>query len=170
MRGWLGAARVGLIVAGAAVLGGCHTYHVVDEPPVGSMVRVRVPLTSAIVGNSSSIETVSVEGLLVGVGDTLKLATETRREFGAYRELIQRDTLRLARSQASSVEVREFSTARSVVLGTVIAGVAGLAAWYAFDLGGGDGGDGPGNGNGTVTTSIVASPSILSAVWGLIAR
>lgn len=170
MRGGVGPGRVGLVCVAVAVLTGCHTYHVVDEPPVGSVVRVRVPLTSAIAGTSAPIETVSVEGLLVGAGDTLRIATETRRELGAYRELIQRDTLRLARSQASSVEVREFSTGRSVVLGTVIAGVAGLAAWYAFDLGGGEAGDGPGNGNGTVTTSIVASPSILSAVWGLIAR
>lgn len=169
MRRWLGAGRVGLACVAIAVLSGCHTYHVVDEPPVGSMVRVRVPLTSAIAGTRAPIETVSLEGLLVAAGDTLMLATETRRELGAYRELIQRDTLRLARSQASSVEVREFSTARSVVLGTVIAGVAGLAAWYAFDLGGGQAGDDSGNGNGTVT-SIVASPSIVSAVWGLIAR
>lgn len=164
----LGVGRIGVVCLLATFLSGCHTYHQVDNPPVGSMVRVRVPVTSAIAGRNAPVESASIEGMLVAADDTLTLATETRREFGAYRELMQRDTLRLARSQASSVEVREFSTKRSVVLGVVIAGVAGVSAWYAFDLGGG--GDPPGGNGGEPPALSVVTPSLLSALWGLIAR
>lgn len=162
-------ARQTLVVLGIALLSGCYSYHPVASAPVGSMVRVRVPVTSALNNPNRAPETASIEGLVVAGGDTISLATETRREFGAYREIVQHDTIRLAATQASLVEVREFSSKKSVALGVVIAGGAGLAAAVAFGLGGGRGGNPTDPGTGP-QTAVVVSASFLSTVWGLVTR
>lgn len=159
---------VGLLCAGLALLTGCHTYRSVQAPPPGSVVRVSVPVRSALSDPNAAAPTSAIEGRLLSAGDTLVLAVENRRMFGMHREIVQFDTLRLSRSQTSTVEVREFSTGRSVVLGTVIAATAGGAAAVAFGLGGGSDGNGPG-GDGTVA-SIVATPSLISAFWGFVFR
>lgn len=164
----LEACKAALLCAGIAFSTGCYTYRLVDSPPIGSIVRVRVPVTSALNSRNSAPETASIEGHLIDVGDTIAVATETRRELGAYREIVQFDTLRLAMSQTSSLEVREFSRSRSILLGTSIAAIAGTAAAVAFGLGGG--GDPPDSGGGGPVTSIVVSPSIVSVLWGLIVR
>jgi hypothetical protein len=163
MRG-SGFTKVLVFAAGASFLGGCHTYRATGTPPVGSTVRVHVPVTSAL---SRAPETASVEGLLVSMGDTLTLETQTRRELGAFRELVQVDTFRLATAQAALVEVREFSTSRSVILGVVVAAGAGLAAAYAFGLGGGQTPPDPGP---PPPVSAVVSSSLVQSLVGLVFR
>ena len=152
---------------GVAYLTGCHTYTPVQTEPVGSDVRVRVPLTSAISGRNGAVETVGIEGRLIGVGDTLFLATETRRELGAYREITQFDTISVAMDQTSSIEVKEFSTTRSIILGASIAAVAGVAAVIAFNAtSGSEGEESPGP--GSPDSSLLVSRSLVSVLWGLL--
>lgn len=159
--------RVVLFSAGVSLLTGCHTYRAVDDPPIGSVVRVRVPVTSPLSDLNRAPETISIDGRLLENGDTIAVATETRREMGAYRELVQFDTLRLAASQTSSLELREFSTRRSVVLGVTVAGAAGYLAAVALGLVGGESGD---EGTPPLPETAVISRSLLSSVWGLITR
>ena len=154
-----------LLVAAVLLLGGCYTYQVVDTPPLGSTVRVRVPVTSALDDRNTAPPSVAVEGAVLQVGDTLVLARRTRREFGAFREVILLDTLRLVRAQTSSIELKEFSSGKSVMLGIVIAaGITGLAL-AGFK---GGGGDGETPGVDPPNPSIVVNGSVLSAVWGFI--
>lgn len=168
MSTWSQVRRLVLVLAGAAFLTGCHTYQTVDAPVPGSTVRVSVPVSSAFSDPNAASQTAAVEGLLLSAGDTLVLAVETRRMFGVHREITQYDTMRVASTHASTVEVREFSTGRSVALGTVIAAAATGAAAVAFGLGGGSAGEGP---DGTdPVSSIVVSRSLLGALWGLVGR
>jgi hypothetical protein len=161
--------RFAATAAAVFLASGCYTYQVVDSPPVGSMVRVRVPVSSALSDPNRAIETASIEGLVIrNESDTLSLATETTRQLGAYRELTQFDTLRLASTQMSSVELREFSKQKSVILGVAIAGGATLLAAKAFGLGGGESGQIPGPGD--PVNSFVISRSVVSAIWGAIIR
>jgi hypothetical protein len=102
------------------------------------------------------------------MSDTITLATQTRREFGAYREITQYDTLRFASSQANSLEIREFARNRSVVLGVAIAAGAGFGGALAFGLGGGSKNQPP-DGQGPLP-AVVVSGSLLSTLWGAIAR
>ena len=150
--------------AGVAFLAGCHTYSLVENPPLGSDVRVRVPVSSPL---SRRVDVVSLEGQLVESGDTLTLATETRRQLGAYSELMQYDTLRLARTQVNSVELKEFSTSRSVMLGVVVTGGVVLGGLLGFGLfGGGD----EANGGGDPIQTTVISRSLVSSLLGLVFR
>ena len=115
------------------VVSGCHTYRVVEAPTMGSIVRVQVPVTSALDGPNAASRTASLEGVVVGVGQTLLLATETRREYGQYREVVQFDTISLSAAQASVIEVREFSSQRSVAMGAIITVGAITAGILAFN-------------------------------------
>lgn len=161
--------RLGLLLTGATLLAGCHTYRPVTQPLPGSTVRVSVPVSSALSDRNSSPQTTAVEGRLVSAGDTLVLAVQNRQSYGAYREIVRLDTLRLASTQASTVEVREFSTGRSIVLGTAIAAIATGAAATAFGWGSGSDNPNAPDGSGPVT-SIVATPSLISSLWGLVVR
>lgn len=144
--------------AWAAFLAGCHSYRSVDTAPVGEVVRVRVPVASPV---GRSVESVSLEGQVLSNGDTITLATSTRRQLGAFSELMQFDTIRLAETQVASVELKEFSTKRSVVLGVAIAAGAFVAAAYGFGLvGGADPPDDPG-----IPPPVAFS--LLRLPWGL---
>lgn len=156
-------ARGLVLTAGIAFLAGCHTYRMVESPPLGSDVRVRVPVSSPL---SRTVDVVSLEGQLVEDGDTLTLATETRRQLGAYSELMQYDTVRLARTQVNSVELKEFSTSRSVMLGVVITGGAVLGGLLGFGLFGG-GTDSEGE---VPPQTTVISRSLVSTLLGLVFR
>lgn len=154
-----------LTVMAISLLSACHTYRAVDEPVPGTTVRVHVPVASPLASRNAPPASVAVEGLVVEGGDTLVLAVTTRRELGAFRELTQYDTVYLGPEQRTGVEVREFSSARSIALGSVIAaGVAGLAA-AAFGLGGGGSPDDPGN---PPPAPAVVVGSVVSAVWGVL--
>lgn len=159
-------ARAFVLVLGAALLSGCHTYRVVDAPTIGSTVRVHVPVTSAL--NAGRDESASVEGVLLSFGDSIKLESQTRRAIGAFRELSQVDTFRLATEQASLVEVRELSRKRSVVLGVAVLGGVTLAAVYGFRGGGSDPYD-PG-GPPPPVGAVVMDRSLITSLLGLVFR
>jgi len=161
--------RLATVLVVSSILAGCYTYAPVQSPMVGSTVRVHVPVQSAVADRNAAPRTETVEGVVLGAGDTLALATETRREIGAYRELIQFDTLRLGMDQTSLVEAREFSTARSIGLGAAIAVVAGVAAVVAFNSSR-NGGEVPDPGPGEPAPAVVFSGSLLGSLWGLVAR
>lgn len=137
-------------VAALAFLGilpGCYAYRVADAPAPGTVARVHVPVFSAADDPNEAPETASVEGIVVEYGDSIVLATTIRREIGAYREVSRDDTLRIAVEGTTRIEVREFSKAKSVLMGGVVAGGAVLLALTALGLQGGDAGD-SGDGDG----------------------
>ena len=161
--------RTGCAVACGVVLTGCHTYQVVGSPPaVGSTVRVHVPVSSPLIGGNRAPRTATVEGRLLTASDTIALATRTRLPFGAFRELVQVDTFRLAASDASRVEVRELSGTRSVVFGVVVAAGAALLAFAAFDFG--PPGNPPDPPGGQEQSSVVVHGSLVSSLVGLLSR
>jgi hypothetical protein len=161
LRGFLQAVALSV---GVVFLAGCHTYTLVERAPVGTDVRVRLPVSSPL---NRAPEFVSLEGRVLENGDTLSLATETRRQLGTFSELTQFDTLRLASTQISTIETKEFSTARSIVLGVAIAGGATVAALFGFW---GPGGSDPPEGGGPPTQSTIISRSLVSSFLDLVFR
>lgn len=122
---------------------GCYSYRLTEDAPVGAVARLRVPIQSAIVDPNSPPGTVAVEGKVISVGDTIEFEASTRHTLGLFQDVVQYDTLRVARDGVVSIEVREFSTTKSVLLGAgIVAGTATLAA-AAAGVGGGDAGDAP---------------------------
>ena len=159
--------RMGLAVLLGLAASSCYTYTPVQNPAMGSTIRVHVPIGNALRDANQAPETAAVEGEVVSVGDTLALATERRQEYGAYREVIQYDTLRVGMDQPTLIEVRAFSSQKSILLGTVIAAGATFAAVAAFNAGDdGSGGDDSEPSPGP-TPAVVVSPSIISAIIGL---
>lgn len=161
--------RMAVVILGAVALSGCYTYRTVESPAIGTAVRVNIPVTvSSALTSGTSTESVAIEGVVLGVGDTLSLATQTRRSMGAYRDLVQFDTLRLAQDQRTSIQLKEFSSSRSAILGLVIAGAAGTAAAVAFGFGGGESGDTPPGPVGPETA--VVSSGMISTVLRILRR
>jgi len=152
------------------VMGGCHSYTPVRTAPPGSTVRVRVPVTSVVDNPNAPPQTVSLEGtLLAAGGDTIKIATRSRRELGAFRgELISYDTVSLAADERYGMDLVEFSTSKSVALGLGIAVGAGLAAVAAF----GEGGSSrtPDGGGGGPVAAVISSSTVSSFLGVLFGR
>ena len=137
-RRWL-VALLGVVLT----VPGCYSYRLVEDAPVGAVARLRVPIQSAIVDPNSPPGTVAVEGKVISVGDTIEFEASTRHTLGLFQDVVQYDTLRVARDGVTSIEVREFSATKSVLLGAgILAGTAALAA-AAAGVGGGDAGDAP---------------------------
>lgn len=153
LRGRLGA---GLVLLSATLMTACHTYTPVSAPAPGSTVRVQIPVRSAVDDPNAPIPTRAIEGRVVSAGDTLVLATQNRYEYGAYREIVQYDTLRLGPEQRASVQVREFSRRRSVVLGVALTGIVVGAAILA--LGNTFGSEGDGLPDDTPNSSVIGIP------------
>ncbi len=126
---------------GATVLSGCFSYLPVESPTPGAIARLRVPVNSAVAAPGAPPETATVEGVVLEAGDTIVIEVQTRREIGAYREFIQENTYRIARSDLVSVEMRELSRNRSVGLGAVIFVGVGALAWLAVGQGSDSAGD-----------------------------
>lgn len=160
--------RRGLGVAVLAVLmAACHTYTPVETPMPGTTVRVRIPVINAAANRNAAPQTVSVEGVVVETGDTLVLSTTNRQEYGAFREIVRADTVRLAADQVFSVERSDFSSKKSVVLGVVLTGGAALLAAAAF--GGLAGDDKPINpGEPPPMGTIIVSNSMIAGILGLL--
>ena len=160
-------ARLRLLAVGVAVaLSACHRYIPIETAVPGTIVRVHVPVTTALADPNAPVPSVSIEGSVLAAGDTLVLATQTRREFGAFREVILFDTVRLAEDQRAGMELQEFSMGRSIALGALITGGAAALAAAAFGARTGSGGNEPPPPQ--PVPAIVVSGSILSAIWGLI--
>lgn len=140
--------RGGLAVFGALLLSGCHTYLPVQSPTPGSVARVHVPVRSAVTSPNAPAPTASVEGTVLSVGDTIVLEVRTRQHFGALQEVVQENIYRVGLDEVVSIEVRELSGRRSVLLGVGLLGGIGLLALAAFGGEFGQGGEGPDNNGG----------------------
>lgn len=145
-----------VVLLSATLMTACHTYTPVSAPAPGSTVRVQIPVRSAVDDPNAPTPTRAVEGQVVAAGDTLVLATRDRFEYGAYREIVQYDTLRLGPEQRSTVEVREFSNRKSVVLGLAVTGIVVGAAILA--LGNTFGSEGEGLPDETPNSSVIGIP------------
>ena len=99
--------------------------------------------------------------------DTLVLATTTRREFGPFRQVIQHDTLRLARAELIGVEEQEFSGGRSVALGVTLAAGITRAILAAVAFGGG-GDEPPDDGGGDTPAQLSVLGSLITLVGVLV--
>ena len=162
--------RSALAALGAALLSGCYSYVPVERPSPGTTVRVHVPVTSAAVGNRSRApETVSLEGLVLSSADSLILETKSRREVGAFREMLEVDTLRVATAGLVGVEERRFSKPKTYAFTAVVtAGTAGLVV-AALKAAGVFGGDGP-PGNGSVVQGALPLGPVISSLSRLFGR
>ena len=155
------------VVLGAAALSGCYSYVPVERPTPGSVVRIEVPVRSAVVGTTRQEETASMEGTVLTAGDSLVLQIESLRELGNFRQIRSVDTLRVARADLVGVSTRSFSKPKTIALTAVIAGATIGLAVAALGVGGGSQGGGrPNPGTGS---SIVVKP-ILSALLHALGR
>ena len=136
--------RAVVALGALTILSGCYSYRAVETAPVGAAVRVDLPIDRPV-NAPGGPESVMIEGLLVESGDTVIMVVESRREYGAYREVVQVDTLSVAADRIATMEIKEFSRGRSLALGLTVASAVTLGAAVAFGLGGGRSGD-PGDG------------------------
>ena len=147
---------------------GCYSYVPVERPSPGTVVRIQVPLSSAVSDPNRPPETFDLEGTVLSSSDSLVLATETRRELGTFRVLTESDTLRVARSGLVSVEQQVFSKPKTIGLSLLIAaGVAGVLL-AALEAAGGQQGEGPGGGG--PQTAIRVPPFVLGSLLGAVFR
>jgi hypothetical protein len=149
-------ARRVLAIVGAALMSGCYSYVPVERPTPGSTVRIQVPMRSAATGTNQRPEFIGLEGTLLGVSDSLVLRVENRREIGAFREIKQVDTVRVARADLVGVDLRVFSKPKTIGLTAVVLGATAGLAMVALDLGGGSAGDD--GGNGGPQNSLILKP------------
>lgn len=149
-------ARAMVGVACAAILSSaCYSYAPVERPAPGSTVRIHVPVRSAVAGRNVQEESVSFEGTVLSFGDSLYLQTTSRREYGAFREVFEFDTLHVDPRNLMGMEERYLSKPKTYgFVALVTAGAAGLVV-AAVNAAGGSGGDGNGNGGGPVAAVIV---------------
>ena len=155
------------LLSGIPLVSGCYTYRLVEEAPVGSVARLRVPVQSAVVGPGSLPETVAVEGLILSSGDTVSLEATTRQVAGAFREFVQYDTLQVARDGLASIEVREFAAVRSLAFGAGIAAGTVAIALAALGNEGGEAGERPGRGGtGSFTAAVSTAVAALRTLFG----
>ncbi len=127
-----------LAALGAAAMSGCYSYVPVERPAPGSVVRIQVPVRAAVDRcQTGSPRPMSMEGTVLASADSLVLQVESRRELGAYRELKQVDTVRVAPRDLAGVDLRVFSKPKTILLTAGIVGVTAALAAVALDLGGG---------------------------------
>lgn len=154
--------RLVALLCAVLTVPGCYSYRLADEAPVGAVARMRVPLRSAVTNPNAPPGTVAIEGKIISVGDSIRFEASTRHTVGLFRDVVQYDTLSLARDGLVSIEVREFSTTKSVLLGAgIVAGTAALAA-AAAGVGGGDAGAGPGSDAPQASTAMGVSVPVTS--------
>ena len=122
------------LTAGLLAMAGCHSYMPSESPAPGTVARVTVLGRPAIEGSSAAVETATVEGVVLSAGDTIMLAMRRRRAWGDGGGTMRVDTVRLTRDRLSSIEVKEVSTSKSVLLGAAIAG-AMTALVLTLDVG-----------------------------------
>lgn len=134
-------------LAAALLLGSaCYAYHPVDAPAPGTVVRVGVPVASPISRPNQAPETVRFEGRLLSLDDTIAVETRSRREMGAFREIFELDTLRVARGNITLMEERLLSKSRTYAFTAVVTAGAALLGIAAMNtLTGQEGGQGNGD-------------------------
>lgn len=150
------------------MMSGCYTYVPVERPTLGTTVRIEVPVRSAVTGMRDPSEVASMEGTLVSAGDSLVVEISSLKTIGNFREIRSLDTLRIARSDAQRVSVRNFSKPKTLGLAAVITAGTTALAIAAIGLGGGSAGtDGPPGGS---TTGAIRVNPIFSLILQAIGR
>ncbi len=91
------------------VTSACYSYQPIENPAPGTVIRIQVPAASPVIRPNQAPPSVSFEGTLVSLGDTMLLEVKSRREVGAFREILELDTLRVAGSRVTLLEERLFS-------------------------------------------------------------
>lgn len=160
-----GAALVLLLIA----LTGCYSYQPTEAPAPGTTVRVKVPIRSNVVRSGGEPQTAAFEGTLLALGDTVLLETKARREYGAFREVLLFDTLRVARADVTALEERLLSKPRTYAFTaalTLTATVLGIAAINAAT--GSEGGGKPGGTDPTTAGALILSPVLRPVFSGLL--
>jgi hypothetical protein len=159
-----------VVALGAALTSGCYSYLPVEQPSPGTTVRIHVPVTRAALGTRSrEPETVDFEGLVLSASDSLVLETKSRREIGAFREIFELDTLRVATEALVGIEERRFSKPKTYAFTALVtAGAAGLVV-AALNAAGAFEDDGP-PGNGSTTQSALRLDPIVSSLFRLLGR
>ena len=155
-----------LLLAGA---GGCYSYAPVESPAPGTEIRIQVPVQSAVVRPNQAPESMSFEGTLVALSDTLSLEVTSRREVGAFREIVEQDTLRVAHANILLLEERTFSKPKTYAFTAVLTAGAvalGVAAMNTLTGQAGDS-DRPGDGGNPNSQQVVLS-GIFSKLFRLI--
>lgn len=155
-------------VVGAAMMSGCYNYVPVERPTPGSTVRIEVPVRSAVTGSREPSEVAAMDGTLVSAGDSLVLEISSLKTIGNFREIRSLDTLRLARSDISTIRLREFSKPKTVGLAVIVAGGVTALTIAALGLSGGSSGNN-GPPGGSTTGALVVNP-IFSGLLNLIGR
>lgn len=152
-----------------AFLAGCYNFVPVERPSPGTTVRIEVPLRSAVSDPNRAPETLEVEGTLLSAGDSIVMVTETRRELGTFRVLMETDTLRVARSGILGVEEQVFSRRKTFGLtALVLAGATGVVL-AALEAAVGERGSGR-PGDPTTQGGIRVSPLVLRDLLGALIR
>jgi hypothetical protein len=156
-----------VMVLGAAIMSGCYSYVPVERPTPGTVVRIDVPVRSAVTGSRQQPETAALEGTVVSAGDSIVLAMSSTQEIGNFRQIRSADTVRVARADLAGISERSFSKPKTIALTTVITGATVGLALVALGVGGGSQGSGPpGNGPGA---AIIVKP-IFSALLHALGR
>lgn len=132
-------------VAAGVLLAGCYAYVPVARPSPGATVRIQVPVRSAADQAGRAPRSISLEGAVLAFGDTLVLETKARRQLGAFRELVELDTLRIEVAALSGIEERRLSKPRTYAFTAAVAAGATALTLAALEAGGGAGGAGPGD-------------------------
>jgi len=151
---------------GAMFFAACSTYTPIENPAPGATVRAQVPILSAVTNRNAAPQLITIEGIVVSSGDTVVLATKSRQEYGAFREIMRFDTVRMARGELASLDLQAFSAKKSVALGVALTGAATYFAISALGVKSGEAGDGP-DGGLNPSGTIVLKP-IVGLIWRLI--
>jgi hypothetical protein len=151
----------------ATLASGCYSYSAIERPTPGSQVRIHIPMRSAA-ASVGGTETVTFEGTVLAFSDSLVLETRSRREYGAFREVFEFDTLRVHPGSLSGIDERTYSKRKTYAFTALVtAGAAALVVGAVQAAGGGDGNGGPGN--GVVLPAKILKP-VLSSILRLVGR
>lgn len=162
-------ARCSTLAMTLVVASACYSYQPVQSPAPGTVIRIHVPVASPVVRPNQAPPSVSFEGTLVSLGDTMLLEVTSRREVGAFREILELDTLRVAESRISLLEERLFSKPKTYAF---TAALTIGSAWLGIKIMNtltGESGD-PDRGDGTDPLGQLILNPIFSGLLRLIGR
>ena len=158
-------------MAAALVVGSsCYSYQPIEDPGPGTVIRIHVPAASPVIRPNQAPPSVSFEGTVVSLGDTMLLEVTSRREVGAFREILELDTLRVAESRISLLEERLFSKPKTYAFTAAITlGSAWLGIKALNTLTGQTGNPDRPGGGGDPQGQLILNP-IFSGMFRLIGR
>ena len=163
--------RCGSLAAVLVLGSACYSYRPIENPAPGTEIRIQVPASSPVIRPNQAPPLVPFEGRLVSLSDTMLLEVKTRREMGAFREILELDTLRVARSRITLLEERLFSKPKTYAFTAALttgAVMLGIAAMNTLTGQAGDP-DGPSDGTNPEGQQFILNP-IFSGLLKLIGR